>query len=339
MGNTQRLVQILDSKGNARKVALVIEPKLILINNFSTAFDLVSRAIKSEVSLTQLIDSHISSSTLDYDEVYEGKSGWKILPSFDHPYDPNNCMITGTGLTHKASAESRQKMHELLEKDELTDSMKMYKWGLVGGRPTEGSIGVQPEWFYKGNGDQLKGHGDNLQIPPYADDGGEEPEIVGIYYNDPEGNPWRVGISTGNEFSDHIMEKKNYLYLAPSKIRDCAIGPELVINPDLKNIKGRVSIYRNMNILWQKPIRTGEDNMAHSIDNLEYHHFKYKSHRLPGQVHIHFFGADSISFADGIRLKDNDVMEVQWQKMGRSLRNPVKMITSQEQTLKINRCY
>jgi hypothetical protein len=199
--------------------------------------------------------------------------------------------------------------------------MKMYLWGVEGGHPENGGIGIQPEWFYKGNGSVLRAHGSDLEIPPYGNDGGEEPELAGVYLNDVYGKPWRIGFTTANEFSDHIMERKNYLYLAPSKIRNCAIGPELVVTSNFGDIHGEVSIVREGDTLWKKAINTGERNMAHSLANLEYHHFKYANHRLPGQGHVHFFGADAFSFGAGIELQENDVMQVDWEGMGRPLRN------------------
>ena len=117
------------------------------------------------------------------------------------------------------------------------------------------------------------------------------------------------------------MEKKNYLYLAPSKIRNCAIGPELVIDIDFDDIIGKVGIIRETESMWRRTIKTGEKNMAHSLSNLEYHHFKYANHRQPGQVHIHFFGADAFSFGEGWVLQDGDMMEVQWEGLGRPLKN------------------
>ncbi len=66
-----------------------------------------------------------------------------------------------------------------------------------------------------------------LPSPSFALDGGEEPEIVGLYLIAPDGTPQRLGFAIGNEFSDHVTERKNYLYLAHSKLRPCAIGPEL----------------------------------------------------------------------------------------------------------------
>ena len=65
--------------------------------------------------------------------------------------------------------------------------------------------------------------------------------------------------------------------------------------------------------------------MCHSLANIEHHHFKYDAHRRPGDVHVHFYGADSLSFGDGITLIDGDVMAVQFQGFGRALRNPLRV--------------
>ena len=103
--------------------------------------------------------------------------------------------------------------------------MKMFRWGVEGGKPRRGQIGTPPEWFYKGSGTILRAHGEPLDVPPYAEDGGEEAEIAGIYFIDADGQPRRIGMATGNEFSDHVFEKKNYLNLAGSKLRTCCARP------------------------------------------------------------------------------------------------------------------
>ncbi len=319
-----QLVQLIH-KRYGRKVALVIEPHLKLLNNYSSIYDLGVAAIDNNGELTSLVLENLSDTELSYDPIYEGKSDWRILPAFDHPTDVSKLMLSGTGLTHKASAENRQKMHKAEAEDDLTDSMKIYLMGVKGGKPKKSKIGVQPEWFYKGNGSILRAHGDVLEVPPYGEDGGEEPEIAGIYINDKNGSPWRVGFATANEFSDHMMERKNYLYLAPSKIRNCALGPELVIAGDFDNITGNVQLLRGDKAIWKKNIKTGEANMSHSLENLEHHHFKYHNHCLPGQAHIHFFGADAFSFGEGISLQQNDTMVVDWNKMGRSLKNRLEL--------------
>jgi hypothetical protein len=77
--------------------------------------------------------------------------------------------------------------------------------------------------------------------------------------------------------------------------------------------------------VWSKAIASGESNMSHTVANLEHHHFKYDVHRRPGDVHIHFFGADAFSFGAGLRLEEGDVMEIAFQGFGRPLRNPIRV--------------
>ena len=331
--DSTRLVQLYHPEAK-RRIALVQEPSLLLLHDVTSIYHLALGAIRTNKKLKDTIHVHLSEEALDYSSVYNGKSEWKLLPSFDHPENPMNCIVSGTGLTHKNSALNRQMMHQA-STEKPTDSMQIYQWGVEGGSPQKGSIGIQPEWFHKGNGSMLKAHGEPLEIPPFANDGGEEPELAGAYLIDAQGDPWRIGFTTSNEFSDHIMEKKNYLYLAPSKLRNCSIGPELVLDEDFLELQGTVKILRKDEPVWSSVIHTGQKNMAHSLDNLEYHHFKYPCHRIPLQAHIHFFGADAFSFGSQIALEDADVMEVSWEGMGRALQNPVKFSGDEEKLVNI----
>jgi hypothetical protein len=317
--NFVRLVQLRHPE-EGRRLAIVQEPSLLLIEQIRSAYELVLQCLDKGVDLSSMINSLKTDTSIDYDPVYNNESSWRLLPSFDHPFNAMECMISGTGLTHKNSALNRQVMHQVTE-DKLTPSMQIYQWGLESGRAEDGKAGVQPEWFYKGTGNCLRAHGEVLELPSFGDDGGEEPEVAGVYVIDKSGQPWRVGFTTGNEFSDHIMERKNYLYLAHSKLRNCAIGPELVINADFTRLEGEVSITRNGSLVWSKRIISGESNMSHSLKNLEHHHFKYPAHRIPGHVHIHFFGADAFSFGENIGLETGDEMQVEWKDMGRALKN------------------
>ncbi len=328
------LIQLINRE-NERSLALVSGNSLQLVANFNTAYDLIQEVLNKNISISDLLHINISDEILNYEEIWLGKGQWKILPAFDHPTDVNKCMVSGTGLTHKASALNRDKMNDAAKKESETDSMKMYFMGEKEGKPGVGNIGVQPEWFYKGNGSVLRAHNDYLDVPDYALDGGEEPEIAGIYVIDKSGNPVRVGFATGNEFSDHVMEKMNYLYLAPSKIRTCSIGPELVLDETFQNLKGKVGIIENGKTIWEKEVKTGEENMAHSLENLEYHHFKYENHRQPGQVHIHFFGTGAFSFGDGIKIKSGNQMKVEWEGMGKALINPSRITNSSPQMIEV----
>jgi hypothetical protein len=104
---------------------------------------------------------------------------------------------------------------------------------------------------------------------------------------------------------------------------------------DFDNIEGIVSVTRNNRVLWSEQIHTGEQNMAHSLANLEYHHFKYADHRQPLQAHVHFFGADAFSFGAGVKLETGDKMQVHWKGMGRSLINPIGIELNKEQLINV----
>lgn len=330
------LVQLVDDNAT-RAVALVDGNRLRLLQNrrSTSVFAFALEAIARAVSLSEIVARCIGEECVDYDAVYDQKAPWRLLPSFDHPTDAAHCMVSGTGLTHKASAENRAAMHQRTG-GEITDSIRMYQMGLEGGRPAKAQIGVQPEWFYKGDGSVLRAHGCDLEVPAYAWDGGEEPEIAGAYVIGPDAKPYRVGFTIGNEFSDHKMEKRNYLYLAPSKLRNCSIGPELVIGAvDFEHTPGTVSILRQQSTIWKAEIFSGENNMSYSVENLEHHQFKYPAHRRPGDCHVHFFGADAFSFGDAVELADGDIMQVAFTGFGRPLRNRLKISSSPESLARV----
>jgi hypothetical protein len=245
-----------------------------------------------------------------------------LLPPIDHP-DAAHCLVSGTGLTHLGSAEGRDKMHKAAASGETTDSMRMFLLGLEGGKPAASEVGAQPEWFYKGDGSILVGDGDSLVRPAFAGDGGEEPEMAGIYLIDGKGNPVRLGFALGNEFSDHVTERGNYLWLAHSKLRQAALGPELRLGDLPSDVRGMSRIRRGSDVIWEKPFLTGEANMSHSLANLEHHHFKYSQFRRPGDLHVHFFGTATLSFADGIAPEHGDVFEIAADAFALPLRNPI----------------
>ena len=159
-------------------------------------------------ALKQALVQHKGTESLDYEDVYTWQLGlaiaWRrsIIRT-----EPARCLVSGTGLTHLGSAKNRQAMHAHTA-TELTDSMKMLAGASKAASPRRGKIGVAPEWFYKGNGTILRAHGEPLDVPAYAEDGGEEAEIAGIYFVGPGGEPCRIGMAIGNEFSDHTIRKE-----------------------------------------------------------------------------------------------------------------------------------
>lgn len=263
--------------------------------------------------------------------------GARILPPImEEP--GHRILVSGTGLTHLGSVEQRDAMHK---KEESTapksDSRKMFEAGLAGGRPEMGKRGAAPEWFYKGDGRILRGFGQPLDIPAFAPDGGEEPEVVGIYIVDDNGIPCRLGFAQGNEWSDHVTENINYLLLAPSKLRTCAIGPEVVTDLPFDDIKGRCRVLRGGQAIYDSgELLTGDKNMSHSLANLEDHHFKFPQHRQPGDIHVHFFGTSKLSFQHRTwKYQDGDEVDVSFEGLGVALRNPVRRVGPSDVPLKV----
>ncbi|MCI4666449.1 MAG: GguC protein [Neomegalonema sp.] len=246
----------------------------------------------------------------------------RLLPPIHHP-DPAHLMVAGTGLTHLGSASARNSMHQAADDAELTDSMRMFRMGVDGGKPEAGAVGVQPEWFYKSDGAGVVAPGAPLTSPAFADDGGEEPEIAGVYIIDADGAPHRVGFALANEFSDHVMEKQNYLYLAHSKLRQASFGPEILVGALPADVRGVSRIHRDGAVIFEGEFLSGEANMSHTIANLEHHHFKYAQFRRPGDIHVHMFGTATLSFANGVRTQAGDIFEIEAPQFGLPLRNPL----------------
>ncbi len=319
------LIQFFNANGE-RAVGAVEGGVARVVNDATSVYQLAITALAHHGGLGALIAEKGLGETVDRATILaEGR----MLAPIDHP-DPAHLYVTGTGLTHLGSAATRDAMHKAngdKPAGELTDSMKMFRMGVEGGKPSDGRKGVQPEWFYKGNGYSVVNPGHPIPSPGFALDAGEEPEIAGIYVIDQNGQPRRLGFALANEFSDHVTERVNYLYLAHSKLRACAFGPELRVGDLPAHIEGMSRIWRDGKVLWEKPFLSGEDNMSHTIANLEYHHFKYDLFRNPGDVHVHMFGTATLSFADGIQTRPDDIFEIEESQFGAALRNPVKVET------------
>lgn len=312
--------QIRDAAGNVCVIARD-GSEAYAVRGAESVYALALEAVRGGTKLVAQIHDRGLGEAVDLEAAYEEG---RMLPPVTHP-DPAHMHVTGTGLTHLGSAATRDAMHAKAraETETLTDSMKMFRMGLEGGRPADGVVGVQPEWFYKGNGFTAVAPGAPLVSPAFALDGGEEPEIAGIYVIGPDGTPFRVGFALSNEFSDHVTERLNYLYLAHSKLRQCSFGPEILVGDLPRDVQGTSRISRGGKILWEKPFLSGEANMSHSIANLEHHHFKYDLFRQPGDVHVHMFGTATLSFADGVRAEPGDVFEIEAPEFGLPLRNPL----------------
>lgn len=312
--NDERAVAAFEGDGDVRRV-LGVETTYAL----AKAASLEGRTLTEKVlalGLGEVVDVEILT------------SAGRLLAPIDHP-EPARLYITGTGLTHLGSAEGRDAMHRAAKESEApTDSMRMFLMGLEGGKPADGDLGVQPEWFYKGNGQTIVAPGAPLTFPDFALDAGEEPELAGVYLIADDGTPLRLGCCLANEFSDHVTERENYLWLSHSKLRPTALGPELRTGQLPGDVRGVSRVLRNGESIWQKPFLTGEENMSHTLENLEHHHFKYAFFRRPGDIHVHFFGTATLSFMDGLRTQEKDVFEITAEPFRFALRNGLVRVSA-----------
>ncbi|WP_420606612.1 AraD1 family protein [Novosphingopyxis sp.] len=319
MTQQARLIQHRGDQGD-RRVILAEDEAYFLDPSIGSVRELATAAIAAGRSLLDMARQHATRETVNIAEELEAG---RLLGAIDHP-DPSRLMLAGTGLTHLGSAEGRDAMHKTAaEAETQTDSMRMFLEGVEGGKPAAGQAGAQPEWFYKGDGQSMVGPGETLCAPAFAGDGGEEPELAGIYLIGEDGTPWRLGVTLANEFSDHVTERHNYLWLAHSKLRQAALGAELLIGAPPHDIRGTSRIRRGGKLLWENPFLTGEANMSHSLANLEAHHFKYPAFRRPGDIHVHFFGTATLSCADGIETRSGDRFEIEAAPFALPLINPL----------------
>ncbi|BAN49115.1 AraD1 family protein [Metapseudomonas resinovorans] len=315
-----RLIQFETASGQ-RQVGVIEGGQVQQVRGTASTRELALAAIAAGRGLQDEVLARGTEPGPQYRELLEAG---RVLPPLDHQ-DPAHCLVSGTGLTHLGSAATRDKMHQQKGQDEaaMTDTMRMFKWGVEGGKPGAGKVGAQPEWFYKGDGGIVVRPGADFPVPAFAEDAGEEPELVGLYVVGDDGQPYRLGYALGNEFSDHVLERRSYLYLAHSKLRFCAYGPELRVGALPAHLAGTSRIRRGDEVIWEREFLSGEENMCHSLENLEFHHFKYQQFLRPGDVHVHYFGTATLSFADGIKARPGDRFEIEMSEFGAPLVNGI----------------
>lgn len=300
--------------------------------SLSSVFDVFEASQAAGKSFDETLGGAASegSDRLNYADLLAAKVGGDstyLIAPFDHP-DEHRVIVSGTGLTHTGSMKSRDQMHSgdaAPTEEPATDSAKMFQMGIDGGKPEPGERGTSPEWFYKGNGTIVRGPGEGLEIPAFALDGGEEPELGGCYFIDKNGVPNRVGFALGNEWADHETERINYLYLAPSKLRSCSLGPELITDFAFDELELECTVERDGEMIYESgPLYSGEEYMSHTLANCEDHHFKYPLHRVPGDAHVHFFGTSQLSYSTrDWKFEPGDVITISAEGFSAPLRNSV----------------
>ena len=160
------LVQLTNANGK-RQVAARVGDEFRQVKRTRSVLELAHAAIEAKTGIAEIVENRGLGKKLDVATAYaEGR----LLPPID-THDPAHIHLTGTGLTHLGSAATRDAMHRKIgdaQEETLTDSMKMFRMGLENGKPKKGQTGVQPEWFYKGNGSMLTGPGQPLALASFC---------------------------------------------------------------------------------------------------------------------------------------------------------------------------
>ena len=177
---------------------------------------------------------------------------------------PRHLLLTGTGLTHLGSAEGRDKMHKAAALGREADRFDADVPDGRRGRQARGRrrSARSPNGSTRATARSWSRRGAPLISPAFAQDGGEEPEIAGDLPDRPGRHavPPRL-LRSANEFSDHVTERGNYLWLAHSKLRPAALGPELLIGDaagDMSRARRRIRARRRGGLGEAVPVGRGQ---------------------------------------------------------------------------------
>lgn len=280
--------------------------------------DLVRESIKTQQALSTLIESQLSEEVLEI-ETLLNKNAF-IFP-IQHGND-HSTLVGGSGLTHQNRALMRKGMEA--GNNNLSDVQRLFQLGLNEGKLDVEISRARPEWFYKGRIVNARTHGQALEIPSYDLGGGEEAEIVAVYYISEDRQAYRVGFCLGNEFSDHALEKENYYYASQCKLRPFSIGSEIIIGDIPEKIQLDVCIFRKNEPLWQATVNTGEANMLYSYQNIENYILQNSHVRMADIVYFHFMGTSAISYADNVVLQNDDRVRISSLIFALPLENTIK---------------
>jgi hypothetical protein len=141
-----RLVQFL-AANDQRRVGRVGHDgrQVAVLSRFGSVYELARSALQNGRRLAELAAATPSDGEEELPALLAAN---RVLAPLDHP-DPAHCLVTGTGLTHIGSAQARDAMHQVQGKAEaeLSDSMKMFRLGIEGGK----RVGDRPAWRRNGS--------------------------------------------------------------------------------------------------------------------------------------------------------------------------------------------
>jgi hypothetical protein len=162
-------------------------------------------------------------------------------------------------------------------------------------------------WSYQGSGASLYGHGEPLPVALPLASAAVPGDLAAVYVIGPDRAPRRVGVTPGN------------------RSRFSSIGPELTLDADLPGVEGRARVMRKRRKAWEETLSSGGAPLLLALAAIEPDHFESADYRQPGDAHIHFFGERFFRARHGTALRDGDEVVIEYQDLGRALRNPIQM--------------
>ena len=232
-------------------------------------------------------------------------------------------IVTGTGLTHLGSAEGRDKMHkDLADPSKLTHSMRMFKMGVS---RAAGRVRAKParslNGFIRATVHPSQLQRETCPARRLRSTAAKSQRSSGVYLIDDSGLLVCVGFVLGNEFSDHVTERHNYLWLAHSKLRPQALAGASGRRSARGHQRHVPSSGAACKLVWEKPV---------SVRRTEHGPLDHQSRGAPLQVWLvsptrrrprPFLRHSHRSFSDGVKTQKGDVFEIECDTFGLPLRN------------------
>jgi hypothetical protein len=162
-------------------------------------------------------------------------------------------------------------------------------------------------WSYRGSGASLYGHGEPLPVALPSAALAAPGDLAAVYVIGPDRAPRRVGVTPGNHS------------------RFSSIGPELTLDADLPSVEGRARVMRKRRQAWAETLSSAGAPLLLALAAIEPDHFESADFRQPGDAHVHFFGERFFGARQGTALKDGDEAVIEFENLGRALRNPIRM--------------
>ncbi|HEY0705882.1 MAG TPA: hypothetical protein VGG33_03750, partial [Polyangia bacterium] len=265
------------------------------LQDVESVYELALETMESNRSLAEVVATYVGTEAVDLGELERGA---RLLPPIEHPV-PTRCWIT-------AGSGPEVRFDEGPE--------------------------VPSRWSFRGNGSTLVGAGQPLAMPAFARGALPSPAVAGVYVIAEDGTPCQVGWALA-----HAIVDPGFL-VGPGTghacLRPTSLGPELLLGELPGEIGGAARVLRGEAVIAEHPLPLGDEAMSRPIAELAREHFRYATHRRPGDVHVHVFGTGQPTPPQPAAQPD-DLFELAVPALGHPLRNRLTVATGTSPTIRV----